>query len=59
MVSTEEKPYVVGIDLGGTNTTFGIVDARGNVLASNSIKTQLYPELDKYMDALSDAMKNS
>ncbi|MBP7781095.1 MAG: ROK family protein [Paludibacteraceae bacterium] len=57
MVSTEEKPYVVGIDLGGTNTAFGIVDARGNVLASNSIKTQLYPELDKYMDALSDAMK--
>ena len=27
------KPYVVGIDIGGTNTVFGIVDARGNVIA--------------------------
>ena len=33
------KPYVIGIDMGGTNTVFGIVDARGNVIASSSIKT--------------------
>lgn len=26
------KPYVVGIDIGGTNTVFGIVDARGVVI---------------------------
>ena len=26
-----EKPYVLGIDMGGTGTKFGIVDARGNV----------------------------
>ena len=25
------KPYVLGIDIGGTNTVFGIVDARGNI----------------------------
>lgn len=29
MNSNMEKPYVVGIDIGGTNTVFGIVDARG------------------------------
>lgn len=34
-----QKPYVVGIDIGGTNTVFGIVDARGSVLATSSIKT--------------------
>ena len=34
------KPYVIGIDIGGTNTVFGIVDARGMVVASSSIKTQ-------------------
>ena len=28
MNSNMEKPYVVGIDIGGTNTVFGIVDAR-------------------------------
>ena len=30
------KPYVIGIDMGGTNTVFGIVDARGVVLTSDS-----------------------
>ena len=34
------KPYVLGIDIGGTNTVFGIVDARGVVIASSSIKTK-------------------
>lgn len=52
MAATEVRPYVVGIDIGGTNTVFGIVDARGNVLASNSIKTQRHQELDKYVDEL-------
>lgn len=33
MVTGMEKPYVVGMDIGGTNTVFGIVDSRGNVLA--------------------------
>ncbi len=46
------KPNVVGIDIGGTNTVFGIVDQKGNVLASDSIKTQAYKELDDYMSAL-------
>ena len=37
-----EKPYVVGIDIGGTNTVFGVVDARGTILYSGSIKTGKY-----------------
>ena len=36
------KPYVLGIDIGGTNTVFGMVDARGEVIASSSIKTFTY-----------------
>ncbi len=46
------KPYVLGIDIGGTNTVFGIVDARGVVLASASIKTQKHSEIDAYIDEL-------
>lgn len=46
------KPYVVGIDIGGTNTVFGIVDARGTVLASGSIKTQKHSELTDYINEL-------
>lgn len=47
-----EKPYVVGIDIGGTNTVFGIVDARGTILCSSSIKTQAYDDVNNYADAV-------
>lgn len=47
------KPYVIGIDIGGTNTVFGIVDARGNVLASSSIKTLKHgSDVNAYLDEL-------
>jgi glucokinase len=55
-MKSELKPNVVGIDIGGTNTVFGIVDVNGNVLASNSIKTQAYPELEDYINALGDGL---
>ena len=50
MNSSMEKPYVVGIDIGGTNTVFGIVDARGTIIASSSIKTAGYPTAAEYAD---------
>ena len=46
------KPYVLGIDIGGTNTVFGIVDARGHVVASDSIKTQKHSNFDDYVHEL-------
>ncbi len=46
------KPYVVGIDIGGTNTVFGIVDARGLVIASSSIKTRKHSAIEDYIDEL-------
>ncbi|MBP3537384.1 MAG: ROK family protein [Muribaculaceae bacterium] len=46
------KPYVLGIDIGGTNTVFGIVDARGNVIASSSIKTGKHANFDDYLEDL-------
>ena len=47
-----EKPYVVGIDIGGTNTVFGIVDARGTIIAIDAVKTASYPTPDEYADAV-------
>ena len=44
------KPYVIGIDMGGTNTAFGIVDARGTVIASSSIKTGKHSKIEDYID---------
>lgn len=55
-MKSELKPNVVGIDIGGTNSVFGIVDAQGNVLASNSIKTQAYPVLEEYINALGNGI---
>lgn len=56
MVTNMEKPYVVGMDIGGTNTVFGVVDQRGNVLATDSIKTQMYPTIEEYVDAVCDKL---
>ncbi len=38
--------------MGGTNTAFGIVDARGNVIASDSIKTGKHSDINDYIDEL-------
>ncbi len=38
------KSYVIGVDVGGTNTVFGIVDARGSIIPVDSIKTQKHGE---------------
>lgn len=46
-----EKPYVIGIDMGGTNTAFGIVDTRGNVISKGSIKTD-NPDINAYVQDL-------
>lgn len=54
--SIMEKPYVVGIDMGGTNTVFGIVDARGHVIARSSIRTQQYADIKDYINALHEEM---
>ena len=31
-----EKPYVIGLDMGGTNSVFGIVDQRGTIIAQTA-----------------------
>lgn len=53
----ELKPYVIGLDLGGTNAVFGVVDQRGNVLATNSIKTKAYTNVDDFVAAGVAAIK--
>lgn len=51
------KPFVMGVDIGGTNTVFGIVDARGQVIASGSIKTQKHADFDDYVKELHGEME--
>ena len=51
------KPYVIGLDLGGTNSVFGIVDSRGNIKATTAIKTQGYDTVEDYVDAALNALQ--
>lgn len=51
------KPYVIGLDLGGTNSVFGIVDSRGDIKATTAIKTQAYDEVEDYVKASADALQ--
>jgi len=61
-----EKKYVVGIDIGGTNTVFGVVDARGTMVARSyaltkeeiplfakyEIKTQKFEKFNDFVDMI-------
>lgn len=51
------KPYVIGLDLGGTNSVFGIVDSRGEIKATTAIKTQAYDNVEDYVNASVEALQ--
>ena len=51
------KPYVIGLDLGGTNSVFGIVDSRGDIKATTAIKTQGYENVEDYVNASVEALQ--
>ena len=51
------KKVVAGVDIGGTNTRFGLVDEKGKVLSENSFNTTDYPKIDDFVGALVVAIK--
>lgn len=51
------KNYVLGMDLGGTNSVFGIVSREGQVICTDSIKTQQYPDINEYVDTIAARIK--
>ena len=52
-----EKNRVIGIDIGGTGTKIGIVDARGKILARDeSIATNAYPTFEEYINAINEVI---
>ena len=50
------RPYVIGLDLGGTNSVFGIVDARGDIKATTAIKTGGFEHAEAYVEACMTAL---
>ncbi len=51
-----DKPYVVGIDIGGQTTKMGIVDMRGQVLTQTVIRTDTHTEVEPYVDDVAEAL---
>jgi len=46
------KKMVIGIDIGGTNTAFGLVCEEGEIYGQGRLSTQQYPDLERYQDEL-------
>ncbi|MBQ6881643.1 MAG: ROK family protein [Alistipes sp.] len=48
------KKLAIGIDIGGINTAFGLVDERGDVYAESVISTRKYPYKEDYPTYIED-----
>ena len=53
----KQQTYAIGVDLGGTNTVFGLVDKDGKIACEGSIRTQVYKEVDDFVAAGIDCLK--
>jgi len=51
------KDLTIGIDIGGTNTKYGIVDRDGNVHHQGNIPTTKHEEFQSFFDAMADALR--
>ena len=52
------KQYVLGLDMGGTNSVLGLVNQQGEVLARTGIKTYDYPDINDYVAALYEGARS-
>jgi glucokinase len=48
--------FVVGVDIGGTGTKFGIVDNVGNVLFSSEMSTKKHEQVHTFIDELNEKL---
>jgi len=53
------KDLTIGIDIGGTNTKYGIVDRTGQVIYQGSIKTAEHEEFRDYFKGLTLALREA
>ena len=55
----ERMETVIGIDIGGTYTKYGLVDKAGRVYAENSINTYGHKDINSFLKALHKAITDS
>ncbi len=51
------KQVALGVDIGGTNTKFGLVNHRGEILDKGSIRTDEFEQVEDFIDALYNKLK--
>lgn len=54
---SDDSIFTIGVDLGGTTTSFAIVDSKGNIIAKDLISTRT-PSVEVWADNLSSGIKN-
>jgi len=54
MINDKIKSKVIGINVDTTTTTIAVVDLRGNIVAQDSIPTQNFPNVNNFVEALSE-----
>jgi glucokinase len=51
------QQYAIGIDIGGTNTKFGLVNHRGDISYHGAILTHKHEKVEDFIDELYEAVK--
>jgi glucokinase len=48
--------FAIGIDIGGTNTKYGLVNHRGEIIEKGELRTDDFPEIGDYVNALYETL---
>ena len=49
--------HAIGIDIGGTNTKYGIVNHRGHIVFESAIRTDEFEKVEEFIDALYEKLQ--
>lgn len=51
------QQFAIGVDIGGTNTKYGVVNHRGEISHKGDLPTNKYEQVEAYVDALFEALQ--
>ena len=52
MENSNAQKFAIGIDIGGTTTKFGIVDAKGEIIVQDRIPSNQHDVVENFVDDL-------
>lgn len=57
MAISQRQEFAIGIDIGGTNTVFGVVDHRGDISYRGAISTRKHKDPGSFINELHEALQ--